>query len=111
PRRKLYETAVRAIPGRTAWHRSAGYAGPPDGHDGQDHRDGARSRRHHCAHPSARPAEMIRALVLLIAAAGTAGATGPAPNDFLKPSAPTTADFVLNSSCPPGFEKTDAGVC
>ncbi|HEY0939755.1 MAG TPA: cytochrome c peroxidase [Steroidobacter sp.] len=55
---------------------------------------------------------MIRALVLLIAAAGTAGATGPAPDDFLKPTAAaSTADFVLNSSCPPGFEKTGAGVC
>ena len=55
---------------------------------------------------------MIRALVLLIAAAGTAGATGPAPNDFLKPSSSTSsADFVLSDSCPPGFEKTGAGVC
>jgi cytochrome c peroxidase len=43
---------------------------------------------------------MIRALVLLIAAMGTAGATGPAPTDF-----------TLNTSCPPGFEKTTAGVC
>lgn len=43
---------------------------------------------------------MIRALVLLIAAIGTAGATGPAPTDF-----------TLNTTCPPGFEKTNAGVC
>ncbi|MBM0106743.1 hypothetical protein JM946_18580 [Steroidobacter sp. S1-65] len=43
---------------------------------------------------------MIRALVLVIAAAGTAGATGPAPSDF-----------TLNTNCPPGFEKTDGGVC
>ena len=43
---------------------------------------------------------MIRALVLVIAAAGTAGATGPAPSDF-----------TLNTNCPPGFEKTVAGVC
>lgn len=43
---------------------------------------------------------MIRPLVLLIAAVGTAGATGPAPTDF-----------TLNENCPPGFEKTGAGVC
>ncbi|HMN44110.1 MAG TPA: cytochrome c peroxidase [Povalibacter sp.] len=43
---------------------------------------------------------MIRALVLLVAAMGTAGATGPAPTDF-----------TLNTHCPPGFEKTRAGVC
>ena len=43
---------------------------------------------------------MIRALVLVIAAIGTAGATGPA-----------ATDFTLNTSCPPGFEKTKAGVC
>jgi cytochrome c peroxidase len=43
---------------------------------------------------------MIRTLVLLVAAMGTAGATGPAPTDF-----------TLNTNCPPGFEKTDAGVC
>lgn len=43
---------------------------------------------------------MIRALVLVIAAVGTAGTTGPAPTDF-----------TLSTSCPPGFEKTDAGVC
>ncbi|MFC4314314.1 cytochrome-c peroxidase [Steroidobacter flavus] len=43
---------------------------------------------------------MIRALVLLIAAIGTAGATGPAPTDF-----------TLKTTCPPGFEKTTAGVC
>ena len=42
---------------------------------------------------------MIRALVLLIAAMGTAGATGPA-----------STDFTLNTTCPPGFEKTSAGV-
>jgi len=48
---------------------------------------------------------MIRALVLLIAAMGTAGATGPAPTVF------TATDFTLNTSCPPGFEKTKAGVC
>jgi cytochrome c peroxidase len=46
---------------------------------------------------------MIRALVLVIAAVGTAGATGPASN--------TAADFTLNTTCPPGFEKTGAGVC
>jgi len=43
---------------------------------------------------------MIRALLMMIAAAGTAGAVGPAP-----------ADFTLSGSCPPGFEKTRAGVC
>ena len=43
---------------------------------------------------------MIRALVLLIAAAGTAGATGPA-----------SIDFTLSSTCPPGFEQTTADVC
>lgn len=43
---------------------------------------------------------MIRALVLLMAAAGAAGATGPA-----------ATQFTLNPSCPPGFEKTKAGVC
>ena len=48
---------------------------------------------------------MIRALVLFIAAAGTAGASGPAPSIF------TAADFTLRTTCPPGFEKTDAGVC
>lgn len=56
---------------------------------------------------------MMRALVLLIAAMGTAGATGPAANDFLSAdsSSATPADFVLESRCPPGFEKTKAGVC
>jgi cytochrome c peroxidase len=48
---------------------------------------------------------MIRALVLVIAAIGTAGATGPAPSSF------TAADFTLNTACPPGFEKTGVGVC
>jgi cytochrome c peroxidase len=43
---------------------------------------------------------MIRALLLMIAVVGTAGAVGPAPTDF-----------TLNRSCPPGFEKTGAGVC
>jgi cytochrome c peroxidase len=43
---------------------------------------------------------MIRALVLMIAAVGATGAVGPAPTDF-----------TLNGSCPPGFEKTGAGVC
>ncbi len=43
---------------------------------------------------------MIRALVLVIAAAGTAGATGPA-----------SSDFTLNRNCPPGFEKVERGVC
>ena len=46
---------------------------------------------------------MIRALVLamaLMAAVATAGATGPAP-----------ADSLSVSTCPPGFEKTGAGVC
>jgi cytochrome c peroxidase len=43
---------------------------------------------------------MIRALLMMIAAAGTAGAVGPAP-----------AEFTLSRSCPPGFEKTDGGVC
>jgi len=45
---------------------------------------------------------MIRVLVLLIAAMGTAGATGPAS---------PAADFTLSTSCPPGFEKTKSGVC
>jgi cytochrome c peroxidase len=57
---------------------------------------------------------MMRALVLLIAAAGTAGATGPAPTDFLPATAspaPATDEFVLSTSCPPGFEKTSSGVC
>jgi len=43
---------------------------------------------------------VIRALALVIAAVGTAGATGPAP-----------IEFTLNANCPPGFEKTGAGVC
>ena len=43
---------------------------------------------------------MIRALLMMIAAVGTAGAVGPA-----------AADFTLNRSCPPGFEQTGAGVC
>jgi cytochrome c peroxidase len=43
---------------------------------------------------------MIRALVLVMAAVATAGATGQAPTDF-----------TLNPACPPGFEKTGAGVC
>jgi cytochrome c peroxidase len=43
---------------------------------------------------------MIRALLMMIAAVGTAGAVGPAPTDF-----------TLNSYCPPGFEKTGTGVC
>jgi len=43
---------------------------------------------------------MIRALLLMIAVVGTAGTVGPAPSDF-----------TLNRSCPPGFEKTVAGVC
>ncbi|MFL6578135.1 MAG: cytochrome-c peroxidase [Povalibacter sp.] len=43
---------------------------------------------------------MIRALALLIASVATAGATGPA-----------SPEWVLKSTCPPGFEKTDAGVC
>ena len=48
---------------------------------------------------------MIRALVLVIAALGTAGTTGPAPTTS------TAGDFTLNTNCPPGFEKTGAGVC
>ncbi|MET0533126.1 MAG: cytochrome c peroxidase [Steroidobacter sp.] len=52
---------------------------------------------------------MIRALVLLIAALGTAGATGPAPTTCT--AVVTTTDFILNTNCPPGFEKTDIGVC
>ncbi len=52
---------------------------------------------------------MIRALVLLITAIGTAGAMGPAPN--ISTTAVAAADFTLNPSCPPGFEKTNAGVC
>jgi len=43
---------------------------------------------------------MIRTLILAVAALATADATGPA-----------TTDFALNSSCPPGFEKTAAAVC
>lgn len=43
---------------------------------------------------------MIRALALVIAAVGTAGTTGPAPTEF-----------TLSTTCPPGFEKTNAGVC
>jgi cytochrome c peroxidase len=44
---------------------------------------------------------MIHALALWVAAvAGTAGATGR-----------TTTDFPLNTLCPPGFEKTEQGVC
>jgi len=43
---------------------------------------------------------MIRALLMMIAAAGTAGAVGPAP-----------AEFTLSRSCPPGFEKTGGRVC
>jgi cytochrome c peroxidase len=55
---------------------------------------------------------MMRALVLLIAAMGTAGATGPAANDLPADSiSARPADFVLDSNCPPGFEKTTAGVC
>ena len=48
-------------------------------------------------------AQVIRALVLvmaLMAAVATAGATVQAP-----------AEFTLNATCPPGFEKTGAGVC
>lgn len=52
---------------------------------------------------------MIRALVLVIAALGTAGTTGPAPTIFT--AAVTAADFTLNTTCPPGFEKTGVGVC
>lgn len=48
---------------------------------------------------------MIRALVLIIVSFGTAGATGPAPDTY------TAADFTLKTTCPPGFEKTDTGVC
>lgn len=43
---------------------------------------------------------MIRAAVLAMVAMATAGATGQAP-----------APFTLNATCPPGFEKTSAGVC
>ena len=43
---------------------------------------------------------MIRALLLAMTAVATASATVQAP-----------ADFALNPACPPGFEKTDAGVC
>src|SRR3954469_21396469 len=42
---------------------------------------------------------MIRALVLLMASVATAGAMGPA-----------SPEWVLKSTFPPGFEKTDAGV-
>ncbi|HEY6643930.1 cytochrome-c peroxidase [Povalibacter sp.] len=42
----------------------------------------------------------MRALVLVVTAITTAGATGQAP-----------IAFTLNPSCPPGFEKTNAGVC
>lgn len=52
---------------------------------------------------------MIRALVLLIAAAGTAGATGPAPTSLT--AGVMASDFTLSPTCPPGFEKTKAGVC
>jgi len=45
---------------------------------------------------------MIRALVLIIAFAMTASATVPSSS---------TDGFTLNPSCPPGFEKTNAGVC
>lgn len=58
---------------------------------------------------------MIRALVLVIAAIGTAGATGPVSTDFsaavVTATGFTTAEFTLNTNCPPGFEKTAAGVC
>src|SRR5262245_42049325 len=43
---------------------------------------------------------MIRALVLVMATVATAGATGPADTGF-----------TLKSTCPPSFEKTNAGVC
>ena len=45
---------------------------------------------------------MIRALVLIVAFAMTATATVPSTS---------TDGFTLNQSCPPGFEKTGAGVC
>ena len=44
---------------------------------------------------------MIRALALMVAAVGMASASAPAPR----------ADFTLNTTCPPSFEKTGAGVC
>jgi len=40
------------------------------------------------------------ALVALTAAVATSGSTGPTP-----------AEITLSSTCPPGFEKTGAGVC
>jgi cytochrome c peroxidase len=53
---------------------------------------------------------MIRALVLLIAAVGTAGATGPASTVFTA-TVFTATVFTLDTNCPPGFEKTHLGVC
>ena len=43
---------------------------------------------------------MIRTLALVMTVVATAGATGPAPTEL-----------TLNPACPPGFEKTGAGVC
>lgn len=43
----------------------------------------------------------MRALASMVAAVGMASASAPTPR----------ADFTLNTSCPPGFEKTRAGVC
>ena len=43
----------------------------------------------------------MRALATMVAAVGMASASAPTPR----------ADFTLNTSCPPSFEKTGAGVC
>lgn len=51
---------------------------------------------------------MIRVVVLIIAIAGIAGATGPASNTGT--AVVTASGFMLSTTCPPGFEKT-GGVC
>ena len=83
--------------------RSAGCPRPADGHDGQDPADRARPRRCHRVHSPAGSRQVIRALVLVVVLGGSG-------NCQVRPCG-RPAEFTLTSSCPPGFEKTGAGVC
>src|SRR6185369_13999916 len=105
-RRRVSQATVHAFPRWRARHGSPGSPGPPDGADGKDAAHRARHRRRHCVHPPAGARQMIRAVawIAALALAATAVANVIA-------SGPDSAGFTLNSACPPGFEKTGAGVC